>query len=119
MNKQNHKGLKKHFTRAIILSSAILIPYTAFAQWAIPAPPTGLTDVELGDVLSRVIIGILQLASLIGIAYLVWGGITYVRSSGNDSDIEEAKNTITYAVWGLFLIASAYAIVKLVVDTVG
>lgn len=89
------------------------------AGWSIGTAPSGLTDVELDEVLTNIIVWILGFIGILGILYLVYGGIKYVTSAGNDADTEEAKNIITYAIWGLFITASAYAIVKTVVGLVG
>lgn len=101
-----------------IFLGIIFAPYIAFAQWAITGP-ADLTDADLSVILENIIIGFLQLVALIGIIYLVYGGIRYVISAGNESDAEEAKGTITYAIWGLFLVAAAYAIVRTIVSIVG
>ena len=103
--------------RALIFlaaASLLTVPYIAKAQWDISGPST-LIDDELDVVLENIVVGILGFIGILGILYLVYGGIRYVTSAGNDSDMEEAKKIIMYAIWGLFLTASAYAIVKTVV----
>lgn len=111
-------GLKKKLARIAILS-IFLTPFVVLAQastgWTTGPAPTGLPTVELGDILENIIIGILGFVSILGILFLVYGGIRYVTAAGNESDMEEAKKIIMYAIWGLFLTASAYAIVKTVV----
>lgn len=106
-------GLKKNLARIAILS-IFLIPSIAGAQWAVSGPAS-LTDDDLSVVLTNIIVGILGFVSILGILFLVYGGIRYVTAAGNESDMEEAKTIIMYAIWGLFLTASAYAIVKTVV----
>ncbi|MBU4141892.1 pilin [Patescibacteria group bacterium] len=104
--------------RALIFlaaASLLTVPYIAKAQWDTGSPPTGLTNVELDVVLENIVVGILGFIGILGILYLVYGGIRYVTSAGNDSDMEEAKKIIMYAILGLFLTASAYAIVKTVI----
>ncbi|MFH1048907.1 MAG: hypothetical protein V1732_04560 [Patescibacteria group bacterium] len=103
--------------RALIFlaaASLLTVPYIAKAQWDISGPST-LIDDELDVVLENIVVGILGFIGILGILYLVYGGIRYVTSAGNDSDMEEAKKIIMYAIWGLFLTASAYAIVKTVI----
>ncbi|MDP3057635.1 MAG: hypothetical protein Q8N37_03920 [bacterium] len=100
-------------------ASLLVFPSVVLAQaatgWTTGPAPTGLPTVELDVVLTNIIIGILGFVSILGILFLVYGGIRYVTAGGNESDMEEAKKIITYAIWGLFLTASAYAIVKTVV----
>lgn len=103
----------------IFLAAAGLmaIPTFALAQFDISGPST-LPDVELTQILENIIVWILGFVGVLGILYLVYGGIRYVTSAGNDSDAEDAKNIITYAIIGLFVVASAYAIVKTVVGLI-
>lgn len=95
-----------------------LVPSIVSAQLVISGPAT-LTPDPIEVVLGRVISGILGIIGVLGILYLVYGTIKYITSAGNDSDIEEAKKVITYAIWGLFLTASAYAIVQTVISFAG
>ncbi len=54
-----------------------------------------------------------SLLSLVGVIFLVlmiYGGITWMTASGNDKQVDKAKNIITYAIIGLVIILSAYTI---------
>jgi hypothetical protein len=110
-------GLLKSFSGIIILSF-FLNPFIAQAQWAITGPGS-LNGSTLDVLLENVIVGILGLIGILGILYLVYGGIRYVTAGGSDSEIEEAKRIITNAIYGLFFVSAAYAIVKTVVAFVG
>lgn len=111
-------GLEKSL--AVITALGIfLIPIIASADWVIDPPPGGLSGAFLGVILENVIVGILGLIGILGILYLVYGGIRYVTSAGSDNEIEEAKRIVTNAVYGLFFVSAAYAIVKTVVNFVG
>jgi hypothetical protein len=55
---------------------------------------------------------------LIGVAaviVIILGGVTYTTSAGSEEAVKRAKNMITYAVIGLVLAISAYAIVNYVI----
>jgi hypothetical protein len=47
---------------------------------------------------------------------IIIGGILYVTSSGDSSNVTKAKNTITYSIIGLVVAILAYAIVRFVVQ---
>lgn len=69
--------------------------------------------------LAKIINGYIKLA-LIGIGVLavivlIYGGIKYMTSAGNKNSISSAKTIIIYAIAGLVLAISAYAIVEFVV----
>jgi hypothetical protein len=62
--------------------------------------------------------GVNTLLFLIGVAaviVIIIGAITYTTSAGNEQNIVKAKNMILYAVIGLVIAFSAYAIVNWVV----
>ena len=69
--------------------------------------------------LAKIINGYIKLA-LIGVGalaviVLIYGGIKYMTSAGNKNNISSAKTIIIYAVAGLVLALSAYAIIEFVV----
>lgn len=59
---------------------------------------------------------ILGLVSAIIILILIFGGITYVTSAGDEERIKTAKNTILYAIVGLAIILLAYTMINEVKD---
>jgi hypothetical protein len=66
--------------------------------------------------------GVNTLLFLIGVAaviVIIIGAFTYTLSSGQEAQIAKAKNMILYAVVGLVIAFSAYAIVNWVVKAFG
>ncbi|AHB42191.1 hypothetical protein RAAC3_TM7C00001G0333 [Candidatus Saccharibacteria bacterium RAAC3_TM7_1] len=59
---------------------------------------------------------ILFLLGAIAVIMIILGGVRYVLSNGEASQVTAAKNTILYAVIGLIVALLAYAIVNFVVD---
>ena len=49
---------------------------------------------------------------------LIYGGIRYVLSSGDSGAVQNAKNTIMYAIIGLVIAILAYAIVNFVIGSI-
>lgn len=56
--------------------------------------------------------GLLYLAAPVAILFIAIAGLRYVTSYGEQTQIEAAKNTLTWAVIGLVVIIMAYAIVR-------
>lgn len=50
---------------------------------------------------------------------LIIAGLRYTISSGDAKQVAEAKNTILYAITGVVVSISAYAIVSFVIDALG
>ena len=51
----------------------------------------------------------------VAVLMLIYGGIRYTISGGDEKAITSAKNTILYAVIGIFVAVAAYAIVNFVI----
>lgn len=64
--------------------------------------------------ITTIIAVILAMASIIAGIALIYGGITYIISTGEASKIQKAKNIIMYALIGLVVSMLAYAIVTFV-----
>lgn len=66
--------------------------------------------------LMRNVIGIIfLLLGIIAVIMIIVGGIRYVTSNGDASQIKAAKDTILYAVIGLIVALLAYAIVNFII----
>jgi hypothetical protein len=60
---------------------------------------------------------LLFLIGAISVIMIIIGGLRYVTSGGNSSNISAAKNTILYAVIGLIVAILAYAVVNFVITS--
>lgn len=69
---------------------------------------------SLGDFVQRSFGGILLVAGLATFMYLVYGGIEWITSGGDKGKLEGARNKITNGIIGLTIVASAWAIYRLV-----
>jgi TRAP-type C4-dicarboxylate transport system permease small subunit len=67
----------------------------------------------------NVIAALLQLAGIALFIALVVGGYNYLMSGGNPKQMEQAKNTLTYAIIGVVLIVAAYLIILILGNIVG
>ena len=54
----------------------------------------------------------LILASILSLVYIIYGGITFILSAGNEEKIKKAVHTVRYAVIGLFVSFVAFFIVS-------
>ena len=72
----------------------------------------------LGGVVKEVINILLFIAGTIAVLMVVIGGIRYVTSDGDSNRASQAKNTILYALIGLVVAISSYAIVNFVLGRI-
>ncbi len=57
---------------------------------------------------------IVRVSGLAAFLMLVWGGFTWLTSTGNPTKISDAKDKITSAVLGLVIILASYLILKVI-----
>lgn len=52
------------------------------------------------------------IVGIVAVIMIIFGGMRYITSGGNDTSVTSAKNTILYAIIGLIIVALAQIIVK-------
>ena len=57
---------------------------------------------------------LLRLAGMVAVAFVIWGGIKYVTSQGESSELAEAKHTIINSLVGLAIALVATSVVVFV-----
>lgn len=66
----------------------------------------------------RFIPAFLGFIGLMSFVFIIWGGIVYMTSAGNEEKIKSAKRTITYAIIGLAFALISYIIVNTIIKIV-
>ncbi|MFH1367135.1 MAG: MMCAP2_0565 family pilin-like conjugal transfer protein [Patescibacteria group bacterium] len=74
----------------------------------------GLGTVDLKTLVINIIKWVLGILSLVAVSYLIYGGVLWMTSRGNEEKIAKAKKTIVNAVIGIIIVLLAWAIVLLV-----
>lgn len=74
--------------------------------------PAGLNEIEL--VFSNVISVIVGLAFIAMLVLLIWAGFKYLTSGGEPKAVSSAHQTVTWALLGIFLMAIAWLILRLI-----
>ena len=97
-------------TIAMTLSAATPV----FAQKIGIPQPEGMNNTNVGTLISGAVGVALLIAGILVFAMLVWGGVQWIMSGGDKAKTEEARNRITAALVGLAVVASAWAIMKLI-----
>lgn len=68
-------------------------------------------DVTLETLFLRIVSWALYIGGAAAAIYVIYGGFSYITSAGDQQKAEQAKNTLTYAIIGLVVIALAISIV--------
>ena len=77
-------------------------------------PPTLFGE---GSIFTTIVNVLLFLIGAISVIMLIIGGLRYVISAGNSTQVTAAKNTILYAIVGLVIAFLAFAAVNFVINT--
>jgi hypothetical protein len=67
-----------------------------------------------GGVFNRITSILLFVVGAVAVIMLIFGGIRYIVSGGDQANVTAAKNTILYAIIGIIVALLAYAAVKFV-----
>ncbi len=87
-------------------------------------PPAGSDFARLGDLTAPRLIStgislIMLVVALVFFFMLVWGGLKWVMSQGDQKNVEAARNQITNALIGLAIVFAAWAIMQLISTVFG
>lgn len=75
----------------------------------------GYTVADATDVVTNILNGVIAVAGIVCVIFIVYGGIQYMTSAGDSSKLTKAKHTVLYAAIGLIICALAFAITNFVV----
>ncbi len=70
--------------------------------------------VGTGGIFNRITSILLFVVGAVAVIMLIFGGIRYIVSGGDQNNVTAAKNTILYAIIGIIVALLAYAAVKFV-----
>ena len=76
----------------------------------------GTTGEKLTNIIKLIINIISVVVGVVAVIMIVFGGLKYITSGGESSNVSSAKNTILYAIIGLVIVALAQFIVRFVLD---
>ncbi len=73
--------------------------------------PVSIVDV-ITDLGTKTINNVLLIAGAIAIGFLVYNSMRLMQSQGNEEQVEKAKKSIMYSIWGIVLITLSLVIAK-------
>lgn len=80
------------------------------------ATPPSIPKVNINSTtLAGIFGGVLMVAAVVCVVFIILGGLSYVLSAGDASKIGKAKDTILYALVGLVITGLAFLIVQFIV----
>jgi len=71
---------------------------------------------KLSSIIKTIINILSVIVGVVAVVMIIFGGLKYITSGGDSSNVSSAKNTIIYAIIGLVIVALAQFIVRFVLD---
>jgi len=79
---------------------------------------SGLQVVSVGVLIASIIRIALSVLGIIFVILIIYAGLTWMTSAGNEEKITKAKNVMTAAIIGLAIVLLAYAITTFVIEKI-
>jgi hypothetical protein len=110
--------MKKFIGAAISFSSFLALAPRAFAA-DFHACPDAFANLctfssQPGDLIALVIRVILIVAIVVALFFLIWGGIKWITSGGDEKQVEAAKGHVVAAIVGLVIALAAFFIMQFI-----
>lgn len=108
---------RSYIIPALVLASTLLIvPGVVLAiNFTDPvAPVSNLPATGLLASIQSILNVLLTIVGIIAVIYLIYGGIQYITSAGDQTRADNAKKTILYALIGIIVIGLSFVVVNFV-----
>lgn len=96
----------------LVISFLLFVASPVFAQESLTSP---VGDVDITTVVARAIKLVLGLVGVLALVFFIYGGITWMTSSGNVEQVKKGKNALVWATLGLTVCFLAYSLVTFVI----
>ena len=127
--------IKRYLAAALLVGALgvpVLVPSMAFAQDSPEIEQglcggvelqfqsgncqTGQSTSRLNNIIKTIINIVSIVVGVVAVIMIIFGGLKYITSGGDSSNVSSAKNTIIYAIIGLVIVALAQFIVRFVLE---
>lgn len=115
--KRKCEQVLKIFIATGILSVAKVNSSIAATGWGSPSKP-GSVPTDFDAAVMNATNWLLGFVAMIAVLVIIWGGINYIGSVGDEERVRTAKKTITYGIIGVVIAGFAYAIVNVIVTEI-
>lgn len=101
-----------------LLSALFLFAHeVSAAGWVAPSQPTGVPS-SFDNAVLNLTNWVLGFVAMVAVLAIVWGGVMYIASSGDENKASTGKRIVTYAIIGLVIAGIAYALVNVIVTEI-
>jgi hypothetical protein len=93
-----------------MLTSLLQVQFNITQQAADQDLPFAQTGEGASQFFSTIVSALMAIALILVLLFLIWGAFDWLNSSGEKGKIDSARNKMTGAITGLFILASVFAI---------
>lgn len=97
----------KYLVSLVFILTIMSLPLLSRAATLINPLGDGVT---LEGAVKNVITAALGVSGVLALIAFIYGGITWMISGGDSAKVQKGKNMMIWAVWGIVIIFSSYAI---------
>ena len=98
--------MKKLIVLQSLFVTSLIVASPAFAQSA---------DVsKITNFIQSIIAILVTISGLVATGFFVWGGFSYITSTGNPESLDRSKKTIFYSAIGLAIVFGAFVLSSIV-----
>lgn len=118
----------------ILFALFLFIPLIVSAQAPANVPPVGSANTPcsgdlclknpLGaintpaELIGRILNSVFGIVGSLALVMFVYGGLTWMTSSGNPEKVKKGRDILIWSAIGLFVVFSSYALVRVVLTTI-
>lgn len=93
---------------------------TVFAQYGLEKAQgiQGIAKGTIPEYVGGIINAVVGILGVVLVALIIYGGVLYMTSAGNEERTKTAKHVLTYAIVGIVIVFASYVIAKFVLTAV-
>jgi len=115
--KPQNKLMGLFITVLTLNGNAVHASSSTSTGWQMPTNPGSLPEDFMGSI-GKITTWLLELAAALAVLAIIYAGVVYTASSGDQKRVESAKDSVKYAIIGLAMAGVAYAIVNVIITKV-
>ena len=116
-NRLKTKKIINFLSIILIIISVTGICYAGYHSEDELPNPTGVQDVP--SLIGKIIQGVLGVVGSLALLVFIFGGVTWMTSGGNPEKIKKGQQNIIWAVAGIVVIFTSYAVINLIFEILG
>jgi small-conductance mechanosensitive channel len=115
----NPKKMKSKIQLLVYLLLPLLLGFNLAHGAGLVGCTNDCTLGQLKDVVIRVVNLLFSLSAFIAMIFIVWAGYSMVAAAGNEEKLASAKESLSNAIIGFFLILVAYVLLDAILVILG